>query len=645
MALGVWQATIVDDAGNVQESAQIEVRRESNGALAAIYEDRDGTTPLSNPFSAGSDGFARFYVAGGGFRIDATKGGFSRTWRHVPIGLMGEYDSVPEGLLRIDQTAAEDAANVTPVNYWKLPGDPERYGTNSTPGTTDMSDALESADAQSAAGGAPIVCRSLLHIDSKVTITGRFETPRFHCFTNTSIVAFGKGSVDAILPDWWGAVGDAAIDGTSGTNSTLAFAAAITASTADGDDVVAIHPISVGPGNFLVSNLRFPPATAFRGTGRHTTNFIVVNATTGVWFADTGNAAKIIMEGFAMYARSLAGITYGLRLGYGVTQQHGTEGYVRDIWVNDVDGAAAEWAIDIDGNVGRYNGLVVWHCVGGIRITGIANTASELVVLSPTEYGLDVNLCDVVGAEIEAPEDGCISVFINGNATFKGLVISLASGKTLSHLVEFHANATTWSIDGFTLGTAASGTTITNGNFKRADGTYFGGNATNNNRTGEGNYRSDTLGMRKQCFKLRVTNTGGTLQHRITDGGGNPSKFAGLINGASSSLTNTPTGTDSSTAMAAGGKIGSASPSVFWFDTPNQVTGYDLMAASELVCSTGDNIRPVTLLQSININGVTRTRLGVQFLDATAATAYALNTTNIGAGEFIDVKITGYLAP
>lgn len=49
------------------------------------------------------------------------------------------------GLLLYPRTAAEIAADVTPVNYFKAPGDALRYGTNTTPGTTDMSSAIQAA--------------------------------------------------------------------------------------------------------------------------------------------------------------------------------------------------------------------------------------------------------------------------------------------------------------------------------------------------------------------------------------------------------------------------------------------------------------------------------------------------------------------
>lgn len=99
MVLARWQATIVDEAGNIQTDASIEVRREDLGnPLAVIYSDRAGATPIGNPFLSDMEGHAAFHVAGGAYRITATKGDFSRIWRYVAIGLAAESDAVTAGL-------------------------------------------------------------------------------------------------------------------------------------------------------------------------------------------------------------------------------------------------------------------------------------------------------------------------------------------------------------------------------------------------------------------------------------------------------------------------------------------------------------------------------------------------------------------
>lgn len=94
MALARWQATIVDEAGDIQTLPTIEVRREVAGApLASLYSDRDGLVAIGNPFTGDAEGFAAFHVDGGAYQIIATKGAFSRTWRYVGVGTASEFDA------------------------------------------------------------------------------------------------------------------------------------------------------------------------------------------------------------------------------------------------------------------------------------------------------------------------------------------------------------------------------------------------------------------------------------------------------------------------------------------------------------------------------------------------------------------------
>src|SRR5262249_6043353 len=45
-----------------------------------------------NPFAADPQGFAAFHVIGGVYKITATSGAFTRTWRYVGIGTTSEFD-------------------------------------------------------------------------------------------------------------------------------------------------------------------------------------------------------------------------------------------------------------------------------------------------------------------------------------------------------------------------------------------------------------------------------------------------------------------------------------------------------------------------------------------------------------------------
>lgn len=96
MALARCNFAVTDPAGNIIDGASVEVRRETPGLpLVSLFSDRDGLAAISNPFTAVDGGDAGFHVAGGAYKIVATLGAFSRTWRYVANGLGAESDAVP----------------------------------------------------------------------------------------------------------------------------------------------------------------------------------------------------------------------------------------------------------------------------------------------------------------------------------------------------------------------------------------------------------------------------------------------------------------------------------------------------------------------------------------------------------------------
>jgi hypothetical protein len=110
VSLAIWQATITDEAGNVLPAASVTVRREVSGSpLAVLYSDRAGTTISGNPVTADANGFVSFYAAGGAYRITATSGDFTITWRYVAVGLAGESDGVAPGVAYLFDSATGDA--------------------------------------------------------------------------------------------------------------------------------------------------------------------------------------------------------------------------------------------------------------------------------------------------------------------------------------------------------------------------------------------------------------------------------------------------------------------------------------------------------------------------------------------------------
>lgn len=96
MSLARYSRTLVDEAGNIVSNASIEVRHEATGsALATLYSDREGTTPISNPITITSsdNGKLKFHVTGGAYRIRDLTSGSTLDERYVGIGTGSEIDA------------------------------------------------------------------------------------------------------------------------------------------------------------------------------------------------------------------------------------------------------------------------------------------------------------------------------------------------------------------------------------------------------------------------------------------------------------------------------------------------------------------------------------------------------------------------
>jgi hypothetical protein len=92
MAYAAYNYTISDASGNIVTGSSVEVRRESDNVLVPLYSDRAGAVSIANPFTDAT-GTGRFHAAGSAYKVTATLGGFTRTFRYVPIGLSAETDN------------------------------------------------------------------------------------------------------------------------------------------------------------------------------------------------------------------------------------------------------------------------------------------------------------------------------------------------------------------------------------------------------------------------------------------------------------------------------------------------------------------------------------------------------------------------
>lgn len=138
MALARWQRTIVNAAGNVQPGASVEVRRESDAGLASLFSDRAGSVGIANPFTAEAvTGMAAFHVADGAYRIDATFGADTVTWRYQGVSLTQEADYAGLVASIAAKLASVDALELVTTNrtYHVDDGGNDTSGDGLTSGT------------------------------------------------------------------------------------------------------------------------------------------------------------------------------------------------------------------------------------------------------------------------------------------------------------------------------------------------------------------------------------------------------------------------------------------------------------------------------------------------------------------------------
>jgi hypothetical protein len=94
--LAIFSSTALTSTGVVANGADVEVRLESSGALAAIWSNEAGTVPIANPAVAFTDSNGRFsfYAAGAdrGYSVKVTKGADTFTLHNVAIGTAGQLD-------------------------------------------------------------------------------------------------------------------------------------------------------------------------------------------------------------------------------------------------------------------------------------------------------------------------------------------------------------------------------------------------------------------------------------------------------------------------------------------------------------------------------------------------------------------------
>ncbi|HCZ49062.1 MAG TPA: hypothetical protein DCZ11_08650, partial [Gammaproteobacteria bacterium] len=147
-----------------------------------------------------------------------------------------------------------------------------------------------------------------------LTVNGRFVAPRSQCFAGAGTVTFGSGTVAAVLPEWFGAIGD------DSTDNTTAIQAAANAA-----GIVGV--LDFGPGTFRLSTVtktmtggRLTQGFALRGAGRNVTTLKQTGSPTElVKFTSssptTGHAsAQLVIERMTLQGITGGPTAYGLTL-------------------------------------------------------------------------------------------------------------------------------------------------------------------------------------------------------------------------------------------------------------------------------------------------------------------------------------------
>jgi hypothetical protein len=114
----------------------------------------------------------------------------------------GTVDPVIQASSDQERTTVEISLGITPTNNSYPPGHVYRYGTNTTPGTTDMSTALSRANAVALASGLSIIIPETLHIVSSTTVTAPILDTMAQIFSTTSAITISNKQ--PVRPEWWG---------------------------------------------------------------------------------------------------------------------------------------------------------------------------------------------------------------------------------------------------------------------------------------------------------------------------------------------------------------------------------------------------------------------------------------------------------
>lgn len=135
-----------DNSGNVLSGGLLYTYAPGTTTPKTTYTDENLSVPNANPIVLDSAGRCVIFLADGEeykFVLQTSAGVTIKTVDEVKSPTALTAAEIGEALF--PRTAREIAASVTPVNYSFPEGNLLRYGTNTTPGTTDMASAFATA--------------------------------------------------------------------------------------------------------------------------------------------------------------------------------------------------------------------------------------------------------------------------------------------------------------------------------------------------------------------------------------------------------------------------------------------------------------------------------------------------------------------
>jgi hypothetical protein len=155
------------------------------------YQDAPGATPNANPVILDARGEATIFWAGN----------YKVILRDSLDNLIWTQDNVSSFVtLTYDRIAAEAA--VTIVNFAYPPGNVLRYGVNTSPGVTDMSAALVTANTVANAASLLVIIQQVIHVASATTLTAPLLDTLKQMFSVTSLITINNGQ--PVRPEWFG---------------------------------------------------------------------------------------------------------------------------------------------------------------------------------------------------------------------------------------------------------------------------------------------------------------------------------------------------------------------------------------------------------------------------------------------------------